>query len=146
MGKFTKDYQPDYSNRPVRGPNKKQAMLNAIEKRFPGGTQEFCEEVLNVGLTGGPEGSAVPALLSECLKRVEPPLKPSGVTIELDIKEGATHTEKAEVIFNAVSDGVITIEAGQMLIGMLKDLIAIHESTEIVKRLEEIEAALKVKQ
>ncbi len=142
MKQFSKDYQPERR----RGPSKKLAMLNAIEKKFQGGTQEFCEHILEVGLTGGPEGSAVPALLSECLKRVEPPLKPSGVTIELDIKEGATHTEKAEVIFHAVSDGVITIEAGQMLIGMLKDLIAIHESTEIVKRREEIEAALRVKQ
>lgn len=120
-------------------------MLNAIEKRFPGGTQEFCEHLLEVGLTGGNEGSAVPALLTECLKRIEPPLKQTGVTVELDIKEGATHAEKAETIFQAVSDGNITIESGQMLIGMIKDTLQITESTELVERLERIEEALKNK-
>jgi hypothetical protein len=142
---FSKDHQPDYSTRPVRGPNKKQAMLNAIEKKFPGGTQEFCEHLLEVGLSGGPEGSAVPVLLNECLKRVEPPLKQTGVTIELDIKEGATHAEKAEAIFAAVSAGAITIESGQMLIGMIKDTLSIVESTELVKRLEEIEQLINTK-
>ena len=141
MKQFSKDYQPERT----RGPSKKLAMLNAIEKKFPGGTQEFCEHLLEVGLSGGPEGSAVPVLLNECLKRVEPPLKQTGVTIELDIKEGATHAEKAEAIFSAVSAGSITIESGQMLIGMIKDTLSIVESTELVKRLEEIEQLINTK-
>lgn len=141
MKQFSKDYQPE--NR--RGPNKKLAMLNAIEKRFPGGTQEFCEHLLEVGLTGGNEGSAVPALLTECLKRIEPPLKQTGVTVELDIKEGATHAEKADAVYSAVLDGLITIESGQMLIGMIKDALQITEITDLAKRLERIEEALKNK-
>jgi hypothetical protein len=139
MKQFSKDYQPERT----RGPSKKLAMLNAIEKKFPGGTQEFCEHLLEVGLSGGPEGSAVPVLLNECLKRVEPPLKQTGVTIELDIKEGATHAEKAETIFAAVSAGSITIESGQMLIGMIKDTLQIVESTEIIERFEQMEQVLQ---
>jgi hypothetical protein len=141
MKQFSKEYQPERT----RGPSKKLAMLNAIEKKFPGGTQEFCEHLLEVGLTGGSEGSAVPVLLSECLKRIEPPLKQTGVTIELDIKEGATPAEKADVVFDAVSSGSITIESGQMLIGMIKDSLQIVESTELVKRLEEIEKSLSAR-
>lgn len=140
--KFSSEYQPDYSNRPTRGPNKKLAMLNAIEKRFPGGAQEFCEEVLKIGMTGGVEGQPVPALLSECLKRVEPPLKPQGSMIELDMPEGATKAEQTEVIMQAVYSGTISSDVGAMLIGMIKDSIAIEESTDLAKRLEEVEKAL----
>lgn len=131
---FSSENQPE--KRRSKGPQFKTAMLKAIEKRFEGGTAEFCEQVLEIGLT------TTPALLNECLKRIEPPLKPNGVTIQLDIPEGATHGEKAEVIFNAVSDGAITLESGQMMIGMLKDTLAIIESTELVRRLEEIEQKL----
>lgn len=135
MGKkFSSEYQPE--NRRSKGPQFKTAMLKAIEKRFEGGTAEFCEQVLEIGLT------TTPALLNECLKRIEPPLKPNGVTIQLDMPEGATHADKAEIIFKAVADGSITLEAGQMMIGMIKDTIAITESTELVKRLEDIEQRL----
>ena len=117
-------------------------MLNAIEKKFEGGAQEFCEHILDLALNGGVDGTAVPALLGECLKRIQPPLKPEGVTVNLEIPESATHADKAEIIFSAVADGSITLEAGQMMIGMIKDTIAITESTELVKRLEELEQRL----
>lgn len=126
----------------TRGPSKKLPMLNAIEKKFEGGAQEFCEHLLETALTGGIEGSAVPSLLGECLKRIQPPMKPQGVTVEIAIPEGATHSEKAEAIFKAVANGSITLEAGQMMIGMLKDTLQIMESTELVQRLEEIEKKL----
>lgn len=142
MSRFSSTYQPDYSERPTRGPNKKLAMLNAIEKRFPGGSQEFCEEILSVGLTGGPEGSPVPQLLTECLKRVEPPLKPQGSLISVEMPEGATKIQQTEVILSAVFTGAISSDVGQMLIGMIKDSIAIAESTELLERLEKIEQSL----
>lgn len=142
MARSSTTFAKGHTPTSTRGPSKKLAMLNAIEKKFAGGTQEFCEHLLDVGLSGGNDGSAVPALLSECLKRIEPPLKPNGVTIQLDMPEGATHAEKAEVIFNAVSDGVITLESGQMMIGIIKDTIQIIESTELAKRLGDIEKLL----
>jgi len=135
---FVKGHTPTNA----RGPSKKLAMLNAIEKKFAGGTQEFCEHLLDVGLSGGNEGSAVPALLSECLKRIEPPLKPNGFTVELAIPEGATHGEKAEAIFHAVAAGDITLESGQLMINILKDAIQIIESTDLAKLLEDIERSI----
>lgn len=142
MGKklFSSDYQPE--NRRPKGVHKKTAMLQAIENEFEGGTKEFCEKVLKIGMTGGVEGQPVPALLSECLKRVEPPLKPQGSMIELDMPEGATKAEQTEVIMQAVYSGTISSDIGAMLIGMIKDSIAIEESTDLAKRLEEVEKAL----
>ena len=117
-------------------------MLNAIEKKFEGGAQEFCEHILDLALNGGVDGTAVPTLLGECLKRIQPPLKPDGVTVVIAMPENATHAEKTEAIINSVASGNITLEAGQMLIGMIKDSIAIHESTELAKRLDELEKSL----
>ena len=65
-----------------------------------------------------------------------------GTAVTVDMPEGATHGEKAEIIFNAVRKGNITLESGQMMIGMLKDTLQIIESTELVKRLEELESKL----
>lgn len=129
----------------TRGPSKKLAMLCAIEKQFPGGAQDFCEEVLRVGLNGGPEGMPVPALLSECLKRIEPPLKPQGTLISIDMPEGASKLKQTEVVLGAVFTGSITADTGNMLIGMIKDSLAIQESTELIERLEKIEELLKAK-
>lgn len=126
----------------TRGPSKRLPMLNAIEKRFEGGAQEFCEHILEIALTGGVEGSAVPTLIGECLKRVQPPLKQNGVTINIDIPEDASHAEKTEEIFRATASGEITLESGQILIGMIKDSIAIEESTDLARRLAELEKSL----
>lgn len=126
----------------TRGPSKRLPMLNAIEKKFEGGAQEFCEHILDLALNGGVDGTAVPTLLGECLKRIQPPLKPDGVTVVIAMPENATHAEKTEAIINSVASGNITLEAGQMLIGMIKDSIAIHESTELAKRLDELEKSL----
>ena len=48
----------------------------------------------------------------------------------------------AGIIFNAVSDGVITLESGQMMLSMLKDTLQIIESTELAERLGDIEKLL----
>lgn len=133
MGKkFSSEYQPQ--KRRTGAPQIKTAMIKAIEKRFPRGTAEFCEKVLEIGLT------EAPALLNECLKRIEPPLKPSGVTVNIEIPEGATAKEKAECIFDAVALGDITLEAGQMMIGMIKDSLDIEERTELHERVKALEA------
>lgn len=142
MGKklFSSEYQPQ--NRRPKGVHKKTAMIQAIEKEFEGGSQEFCEHVLKIGLTGGVEGTPVPALLSECLKRIEPPLKPQGAMVELDMPEGASKAEQTDVILDAVYSGAVSSDVGAMLIGMIKDSIAIHESTELADRLTELEKSL----
>lgn len=132
--KFSSEHQPTKRRTPA--PQLKTAMMEAINKKFVRGPAEFCEQVLEIGLT------TTPTLLNECLKRIEPPLKPNGVTIQIEMPENATHGEKAEVIFNAVADGTITLESGQMMIGMLKDTLQIIESTELVKRLEDLESKL----
>ncbi len=140
---FATDRQPDYEDRLPRGLGKKTIMLAAIEEETGGDEKEFFKKVIRIGLGNTADGQPpVPMLLSEAMKRLQPPLKPTGEKITLNIAEGATHTEKCESIFLAVTSGGISAEHGQMLIGMIKDSIAIAESTELLERLEKIEQSL----
>jgi hypothetical protein len=140
---FTADRQPDYEDRLPRGLGKKTIMLAAIEEETGGDEKEFFKKVIRIGLGNTADGQPpVPMLLSEAMKRLQPPLKPTGEKITLNISEGATHAQKCESIFLAVTSGGISAEHGQMLIGMIKDSIAIAESTELLERLEKIEQLL----
>ncbi len=140
---FATDRQPDYEDRLPRGLGKKTIMLAAIEEETGGDEKEFFKKVIRIGLGNTADGQPpVPMLLSEAMKRLQPPLKPTGEKISLNIAEGATHAQKCESIFLAVTSGGISAEHGQMLIGMIKDSIAIAESTELLERLEKIEQLL----
>jgi len=141
---YSTDRQPDYEDRLPRGLGKKTIMLAAIEEETGGDEKEFFKKVIRIGLGNAADGQPpVPMLLSEAMKRLQPPLKPTGEKITLNIAEGATHAQKCESIFLAVTSGGISAEHGQMLIGMIKDTLAITESTELVKRLEALEEALE---
>ena len=140
---FTADRQPDYEDRLPRGLGKKTIMLAAIEEETGGDEKEFFKKVIRIGLGNTADGQPpIPMLLSEAMKRLQPPLKPTGEKITLNIAEGATHAQKCESIFTAVTSGGISAEHGQMLIGIIKDSIAIAESTELLERLEKIEQSL----
>lgn len=141
---FSSTRQPDPEDRRPRGKSKPALMLEAIRAETGGDELAFFRRVLRIGL-GTDGGEPVPMLLSEAMKRVQPPLKPSGEKVKLEVPEVATHAEKCEIIFTACVNGDITTEHGQMLIGMIKDCIAITESTELVARLEQLEQALSKK-
>lgn len=139
---YSADKQPDYEDRLPRGLGKKTLMLAAIEEETGGDEKEFFKKVLRIGL-GDKDNPPVPMLLSEAMKRIQPPLKPTGEKIHLDIKSDATHYEKFQAIFEAVTSGSVTVDHGQILISMVKDSITIQESTELLDRLAAIEEAIK---
>jgi hypothetical protein len=119
-------------------------MIEAIREETGGDEKEFFKKVIRIGL--GNEGAdPVPMLLSEAMKRIQPPLKPNGEKIKLDMAPDATAADKCNTVFLAVTDGTISPEQGQMLIGMIKDTLSIVESTELVQRLEEIEKLINTK-
>lgn len=144
---FSSTRQPDDEDRRPRGKSKATLMLDAIRDETGGDELQFFRKILRIGLgtDGGDNAQPVPMLLSEAMKRVQPPLKPSGEKININMPEGATHAQKCEVVFAACVSGDISAEHGQMLISMIKDSIAISESTELLKRLEDLEAAINAK-
>jgi hypothetical protein len=141
---FTSDRQPDPEDRSRRGLGAKTLMLAAIEEETGGDEKEFLKKVIRIGLGNNDTGQPpIPMLLSEAMKRIQPPLKPSGEKVKLNIPPSATPLEKCEIILSYVFDGTISPDQGQMLVGMVKDTLQIQESTELIQRLEAIEAALK---
>ena len=143
---FTSDRQPDPEDRARRGLGQKTLMLAAIEEETGGDEKEFLKKVIRIGLGNTEQGQLpVPMLLSEAMKRIQPPLRPSGEKVNITIKAGATALDKCEVILTHVFESKISPDQGQMLIGMIKDTLQIQESTELIKRLEAIELALKAK-
>jgi hypothetical protein len=138
---FSTTRQPDPEDRRPRGPSRSTLMLEAIREETGGDEKEFFKKIVRIGL-GNDGADPVPVLLSEAMKRIQPPLKPNGEKVVIAIPHDATPADKCDLIFLAVTDGSISPEQGQMLIGMIKDTLSIVESTELVKRLEEIEQSL----
>lgn len=143
MSKWQTDNQPDYEDRLPRGKGKRTLMLEAIEEQF-GSKEAFFQKVLAMGF-GSDGNPPIPMLIAEAVKRIEPALKPSGEKVKIDLPENSTHEQKAAKVIESVADGTIAPEVGQALIGMIKDTIAIAESTDLIKRLEAMEQALKAK-
>lgn len=116
-------------------------MIEAIREETGGDEKEFFKKIIRIGL--GNEGAdPVPMLLSEAMKRIQPPLKPNGEKIKLDIPKDATHADKCAIIFASVANGDISPEQGQMLMGMIKDALQVSEATDLIKRLEDIEKSI----
>lgn len=141
MSKWDTNNQPDPEDRLPRGKGKRTLMLEAIEAEC-GSKDEFFKKILRMGF-GNENNPPIPMLLAEALRRIEPPLKPSGEKIVLPFTPSSTHEEKALAVLSAVSNGDISPDTGQVVIGMIKDTISITESTELIKRLEAIEESLK---
>ena len=143
---FSSNRQPDPEDRRPRGPSRSTLMIEAIREETGGDEKEFFKKVIRIGLGNESTGAdPVPMLLSEAMKRIQPPLKPNGEKIKLDMAQDATAADKCNTVFLAVTDGAISPEQGQMLIGMIKDTQDIAERTELVKRLEEIEKLINTK-
>jgi len=65
--------------------------------------------------------------------------------VNMEMPQDATPADKCAMVLKSVTDGAISPEQGQVLIGMIKDTLSIVESTELVKRLEEIEKLINTK-
>lgn len=148
--KFTSENQPE--SRRTR--NKLTLVLEAIQEAALLGTdkdtaKEDVEKAVFKFLaqTAFYPSEDTAALAAPCLnlliKKAWPDSKPAAEKVEFTYDKDDTPANNASRIIEAVSTGIIPPDIGQMLIGMIKDSIAISESTELVKRLEEIEALLR---
>ena len=81
--------------------------------------------------------------LNLLIKKAWPDSKPAAEKVEFSYDRADTAANNAHRVIEKVASGEIPPDIGQMLIGMIKDSIAINESTELVKRLEELEQMLK---
>lgn len=82
--------------------------------------------------------------LKLCLERISPPVKPTSDPVEF-VLNGATLSEKAESVLQAIAGGQIDVDSGRKLIAAISDLGKIIEITELEKRLAQLEKLQEMK-
>lgn len=149
MKKFDSNYQPE--NRRTR--NKLTLALEAIRSECLLGTSEKTSKedtekavfayMANAAFNPTPDTAVLSnSAFNTIIRKMYPDSKPSNDPINFKYDRNATASDKAESVLEAVASGDIPPDIGATLIGMIKDGIAIKESTELMLRLEEVEKKL----
>ena len=107
-------------------------------KLFSSRSPELINKVITLALQGN----------ETCLKiavdRICSPIRASSMPISpLEIPKTAGLSERAEIIFNAVSSGQLSAEDGIQLIAMLNGQAKMIELGELVSRIESLESEIK---
>lgn len=150
MSKFTSEKQPDLKGRPARGPDKRTLILEALKQS---GRLTLPEDASNSDIERAwfakiaavalddehkDSGMCKQALLDRGWAKAKPESNPT----LFDFSKESTPVENANAILESASNGAISIEDAGKLLAALKDTLQIQESTELVKRLEDIEQRL----
>lgn len=131
---FSSEHQP--SERKHRGPGWRTKILDAF-KELGKTEDEFVKYVISRALN--PEDPQSSMLLRDVMQRLEPTPKATAPLITFDFPSGGTMVEKVDAIIKATSEGEIPADIAQIISGMLKDRMAIEETTELAERLERLE-------
>lgn len=132
---FSSDSQP--AQRKPRGKSERTKILEAMSRA--GKTEEgFYDEL--VARAGNPDDNFT---FKELMSRLSPIPKAVAPTIEFDLDENGTISEKAEQIIIGISKGRIPPDLGNQLIVSMSSLMNIKEKTEFEDRLKAIEDASK---
>lgn len=143
--KFTADYQPA-----KRGQDKRTLILEALKQSGRLSLSEdasnsdveraWFAKIADVALDDEHKDSGMckQALLDRGWAKAKPEASPT----PFDFSKDATPAQNANTILVSASDGDISIEDAGRLLAALKDTLQITESTELVKRLEELESKL----
>ena len=143
---FGPDYQPA-----KRGQDKRTLILEALKQS---GRLSLSEDASNSDVERAwfakiaevalddehkDSGMCKQALLDRGWAKAKPEANPT----PFDFSKDATPVQNANTILESASDGAISIEDAGRLLAALKDTLQITESTELIKRLEEIESKLR---
>jgi hypothetical protein len=85
-----------------------------------------------------------PGLMREVITRLNPVPKPVLPECTIDWPDNASPMEKIEAVTRSVSKGEISADVATMVINMIKTQVELAEKTELMERIERIEAMLKV--
>lgn len=84
------------------------------------------------------------SLMREIVTRLNPVPKPVLPEVTIDWPDSATPMQKIEAVTRSVSKGEISADVATMVINMIKTQVELAEKTELMERIERIEAMLKV--
>jgi hypothetical protein len=83
------------------------------------------------------------AALKLCLDRIAPPLRPTAMTIDIQIPAEATLTDTARAFVSAAAAGELPPDIAAQLVTAVAGVAKVEELESIKDRLEALERALK---
>lgn len=117
---------------------KNRATLMA-EKLLDGEVEDITRQCIDRAKAGDPVAMRL------CLERLLPPRKGRPIAFSLpDVKSPSDLPDALTAVLKAVSTGELTPEEGQALQMMLENVRKAYETVELAKRLDELEARLKL--
>lgn len=134
-------------NLPARGKSFKTILFNAMRKESmldlsPDSTKDQAQEAFITHVAQrafNPEDNASPTILKEFLSKSFPGLKPMLEKIHFEFPENGTPTQKSLAVVQAISNGSLPADIGQIVIGIIKDSVIIEEGTDLKARIEQLE-------
>ena len=138
-------------NLPARGKSNKSRILEAMRaESFQGLTKDSKKDEAEIAFfrcivkrATNPDDKDSSMMIKLMADKGWNNLKPTLDPIHFDFPSGGTPTQKAFAIVEAISNGAISPDVGQVVIGIIKDAVIIEEGTELKERIEAIEKALE---
>lgn len=139
--RFSADNQP--SNR--RGKDRFKLLVEALERRGDS-LETFYDKVVEMAMTDRADGAAMQsAMIRELLVRCHPIPKQTAPMITFEYPSAGTPVEKIDSIIMGVSNGEIPADIAKQIVDIIKAGIDAQETTEILERLNKLEAMLNGK-
>ena len=131
---FNADNQP--KERKARGKSERTKILEAMQRA--GQTEEGFYDLL-MEKAFNPEDNFT---FKELLNRMSPMPKAVNPIVEFDFPKDAKPHVQAAFVLDAVANGVIPSDIGNMFVQSIKAMIDIEEYTDLKERIEKLEKAL----
>lgn len=114
-------------------PDRRTALRQLIEPLIP----SLIEVVHDMALAG--DVAACRLLLDKCCANLKPEMQAEPIAVNM----AGTATEQCQSILDAIAAGSLAADTGSQLIRAIADTVKVYDSTELLKRLDELESGVK---
>ena len=147
MGINTKTTLKPGDNLPARGKSNKTRILEAMraesfEELTESAPKDECEIAFYrciVKRASNPDDKDSAMMLKFLGDKGWSNLKPTLEPVQFDFPDNGTAAQKMESVVLAISEGVISVDIGQIIVGIIKDTVIIEEGTDLKVRIEALE-------
>lgn len=129
-------FQKGRSGNPSGRKKGSQDWRGKLRSQLEGATPEIIEALLDKARDGDLQAAKI------IIDRVLPPLKAQSLPVTLQVN-AQDEAGRAQAVFSAILNGDITPDIGGDILAALATVLKVRETSEIIKRVEELERALK---
>lgn len=134
MPKFEKGQSGNPAGKKPGTPNKRTQLSNVLNSH----AEDLVKKAIEMALDGDVNA------LRLCMERLIPKATSQPIQFEIEMGKNDNLSVLGRKIVNSVGKGELTPDEGQKLFGMLDKQRNLIELTDIIKKIEEIEEAMKI--